>query len=87
MLVFNQPYLQCTYCLQNHFQLFHTQFLTVHSLGTVLGFVISYRTSSSFDRYNEGRRLWSSVILGARTFSRFIWFHVPVSAVPIVLVA
>ncbi|KAF8342989.1 Bestrophin, RFP-TM, chloride channel-domain-containing protein [Cantharellus anzutake] len=46
-------------------------------LGTVLGFVISYRTSSSFERYNEGRRLWSSVILGSRTLARFIWFHVP----------
>lgn len=28
-------------------------------LGTVLGFVISYRSSASFERYNEGRRLWS----------------------------
>ncbi|KAF9508535.1 hypothetical protein BS47DRAFT_1397754 [Hydnum rufescens UP504] len=46
-------------------------------LGTVLGFVISYRTSSSFERYNEGRRLWASVIFGSRTLSRYIWFHVP----------
>jgi len=46
-------------------------------LGTVLGFVISYRTSSSFERYNEGRRLWSSIILASRTFSRTVWFHIP----------
>ncbi|KAG9098537.1 hypothetical protein FRC06_006244 [Ceratobasidium sp. 370] len=46
-------------------------------LGTVLGFVISYRTSSSFERYNEGRRLWSTIILASRTFSRTVWFHVP----------
>ncbi|KAG8953192.1 hypothetical protein FRC03_011889, partial [Tulasnella sp. 419] len=45
--------------------------------GTVLGFVISYRTSSSFERYNEGRRYWSAIINGSRTLSRTIWFHVP----------
>jgi predicted membrane chloride channel (bestrophin family) len=46
-------------------------------LGTVLGFVISYRTTSSFERYNEGRRFWSAIIFGSRTFARIVWFHVP----------
>ncbi|KZP32152.1 UPF0187-domain-containing protein [Athelia psychrophila] len=46
-------------------------------LGTVLGFVVSYRTTSSFERYNEGRKLWSQIVLGSRTFSRTVWFHVP----------
>ncbi|KAI0031895.1 Bestrophin, RFP-TM, chloride channel-domain-containing protein, partial [Vararia minispora EC-137] len=46
-------------------------------LGTVLGFVISYRTTSSFERYNEGRRYWSQIILASRTFARLVWFHVP----------
>lgn len=45
-------------------------------LGTVLGFIISYRTSSSFERYNEGRRYWSTIIYNTRTLSRTIWFHV-----------
>ncbi|KAG9015705.1 hypothetical protein FRB90_004370 [Tulasnella sp. 427] len=45
--------------------------------GTVLGFVISYRTSSSFERYNEGRRYWSSVVLASRLLARTIWIHVP----------
>ncbi|KAK2462823.1 hypothetical protein APHAL10511_005214 [Amanita phalloides] len=46
-------------------------------IGTVLGFVVSYRTTSSFERYNEGRRLWSQIILASRTFARTVWFHVP----------
>ncbi|KAH9829833.1 UPF0187-domain-containing protein [Rhodofomes roseus] len=46
-------------------------------IGTVLGFVVSYRTTSSFERYNEGRRLWSQIVLASRTFSRTVWFHVP----------
>ncbi|TFY78535.1 hypothetical protein EWM64_g5474, partial [Hericium alpestre] len=47
------------------------------TLGTVLGFVISYRTTSSFERYNEGRRYWSQIVLSSRTFARLVWFHVP----------
>ncbi|KAH8827642.1 Bestrophin, RFP-TM, chloride channel-domain-containing protein [Flagelloscypha sp. PMI_526] len=43
----------------------------------VLGFIISYRTTSSFERYNEGRRLWSNIIFATRSFARMVWFHVP----------
>lgn len=46
-------------------------------MGTVLGFVISCRTSSSFERYNEGRKLWSQIILASRIFARTVWLHVP----------
>ncbi|KAJ6551808.1 Bestrophin, RFP-TM, chloride channel-domain-containing protein [Mycena capillaripes] len=60
----------------HHFKVrFASTLLTV--VGTVLGFVVSYRTTSSFERYNEGRRLWSQIILASRTFSRTVWFHVP----------
>ncbi|KIJ15808.1 hypothetical protein PAXINDRAFT_99189 [Paxillus involutus ATCC 200175] len=45
--------------------------------GTVLGFVISFRTTTSYDRYNEGRRLWSQIVFATRTFARTVWFHVP----------
>lgn len=51
--------------------------------GTVLGFVISFRTSSSFDRYNEGRKLWSQIVLNCRIFARTVWFHVPDNATPV----
>ncbi|KAL0058351.1 hypothetical protein AAF712_014970 [Marasmius tenuissimus] len=46
-------------------------------IGTVLGFVISYRTTSSFERYNEGRSLWSQIMFATRTFARTVWFHIP----------
>ncbi|KDQ13630.1 hypothetical protein BOTBODRAFT_146028 [Botryobasidium botryosum FD-172 SS1] len=45
--------------------------------GTVLGFIISYRTSSSFQRYDEGRKYWSTITYGCRTFVRTVWFHIP----------
>ncbi|KAG8965968.1 hypothetical protein FRC03_012703 [Tulasnella sp. 419] len=46
-------------------------------VGVVLGFVISYRASSGYDRYWQGRCLWSDVIKTCRTFSRLVWIHVP----------
>ncbi|KAH7907058.1 Bestrophin, RFP-TM, chloride channel-domain-containing protein [Hygrophoropsis aurantiaca] len=49
--------------------------------GTVLGFVISYRTTSSFERYNDGRKLWSQIVLNSRTFARTVWFHIPDNAI------
>ncbi|KAF8880641.1 UPF0187-domain-containing protein [Infundibulicybe gibba] len=60
---------------QGHPLIIQPTLLTV--IGTVLGFVISYRTTSSFERYNEGRKLWSQIILASRTFARTVWFHVP----------
>ncbi|KAI6044590.1 UPF0187-domain-containing protein [Pisolithus marmoratus] len=50
-------------------------------LGTVLGFVISFRTTTSYDRYNEARKLWAHIIYATRMFARTVWFHVPSNAV------
>ncbi|CAE6494627.1 unnamed protein product [Rhizoctonia solani] len=50
-----------------------TTLLTV--FGTILGFIISFRTSSAFERYNEGKRLLSNITYASRKFARTIWFH------------
>ncbi|KAI0364984.1 hypothetical protein BV20DRAFT_789411 [Pilatotrama ljubarskyi] len=46
-------------------------------LGVVIGFVISYRASSGYDRYWQGRSTWSDLARTARTFGRLVWIHVP----------
>ncbi|KAF9026144.1 UPF0187-domain-containing protein [Hymenopellis radicata] len=46
-------------------------------LGVVIGFVISYRAMSGYDRYWTGRTCWSDVIRNARSMGRLVWFHVP----------
>ncbi|KAJ3913888.1 Bestrophin, RFP-TM, chloride channel-domain-containing protein, partial [Lentinula edodes] len=69
--------LVCVLNAQGHRVIIQPTLLTV--TGTVLGFVISYRTTSSFERYNEGRRLWSQIVLASRTFARTVWFHIPAS--------
>ncbi|KAK0201949.1 Bestrophin, RFP-TM, chloride channel-domain-containing protein [Desarmillaria ectypa] len=51
-------------------------------LGVVIGFVISYRAVSGYDRYWMGRTCWSDVIKHARTMGRLVWFHVPPRLTP-----
>ncbi|KAJ7062897.1 UPF0187-domain-containing protein [Mycena amicta] len=51
-------------------------------MGVVIGFVISYRASSGYDRFWAGRTAWSDVIRNARTMGRLIWYHVPPRLTP-----
>ncbi|KAJ7088039.1 UPF0187-domain-containing protein [Mycena belliarum] len=51
-------------------------------MGVVIGFVISYRAISGYDRYWTGRTAWTDVIRNARTTSRLIWYHVPLRLSP-----
>ncbi|KAF5392984.1 hypothetical protein D9757_001166 [Collybiopsis confluens] len=51
-------------------------------LGVVIGFVISYRAMSGYDRYWQGRTAWSDLIQHSRTLGRLVWFHVPPRLTP-----
>ncbi|KDR72688.1 hypothetical protein GALMADRAFT_73850 [Galerina marginata CBS 339.88] len=51
------------------------QLLTV--LGLVLGLVISFRTSSAYERYQDGRKMWTSIIVASKNLAQMIWVHVP----------
>ncbi|KAJ7509434.1 Bestrophin, RFP-TM, chloride channel-domain-containing protein [Mycena galericulata] len=45
-------------------------------LGTVLGLVISFRTSSAYERYQEGRKMWTNISIASRNIAQIIWIHV-----------
>lgn len=57
----------------------------VHDLGisslllTITGFVVSlglsFRSSTAYERYNEGRKYWTQLILSSQSLSRVIWIH------------
>jgi len=57
-----------------------------HSIGidslllTVLGFVVglslSFRSSTGYERFSEGRKFWAQLSLTSRNFARLIWLHV-----------
>ncbi|KAI0653065.1 Bestrophin, RFP-TM, chloride channel-domain-containing protein [Cubamyces menziesii] len=71
-----------TISMKTHFNLgIPNVMLTV--LGVVIGFVISYRASSGYDRYWQGRGAWSDLARTSRTFSRLVWIHVPLKLAPI----
>ncbi|TFK21642.1 UPF0187-domain-containing protein [Coprinopsis marcescibilis] len=52
----------------------HNQLLTVS--GVVLGLVISFRTSSAYERFRDGNRLWTNIMTASRTLASQIWIHV-----------
>ncbi|KAF2175997.1 UPF0187-domain-containing protein [Zopfia rhizophila CBS 207.26] len=57
----------------------------VHDLGinqlllTVLGFVVgmalSFRSSTAYERYTEGRKYWAQLLLATQSLARLIWIH------------
>ena len=50
-----------------------TVLLTV--LGFVVAFSVTFRSSTAYERYSEGRRYWSSLILTSRNLGRHVWIN------------
>ncbi|POS85063.1 hypothetical protein EPUL_005320 [Erysiphe pulchra] len=46
-------------------------------LGLVVGLSLSFRSSTAYERYSEGRRAWATLLMQSRTLARVIWVHVP----------
>jgi len=44
-------------------------------LGFVVGMAISFRTSSAYERYAEGRKYWAQMLLVGQNMARTIWIH------------
>ncbi|KAK3954752.1 Bestrophin, RFP-TM, chloride channel-domain-containing protein [Pseudoneurospora amorphoporcata] len=51
----------------------HNILLTV--LGFVVGLGLSFRSSTAYERYSEGRKYWSSLLLACQTLGRVYWVH------------
>ncbi|KAF9274177.1 hypothetical protein BGZ68_000894 [Mortierella alpina] len=45
----------------------------VPALSVVVGLIIAFRTNTAHDRFWEGRKLWASLDVQIRNFSRMIW--------------
>lgn len=45
-------------------------------LGFVVGLGISFRTSSAYERYVDGRKFWAQLSQTSRDLARHIWVHV-----------
>jgi len=44
-------------------------------LGFLVGIALSFRNSTAYERYNDGRRYWSSLTLTSQNLARLIWVH------------
>ncbi|KAF2644525.1 UPF0187-domain-containing protein [Massarina eburnea CBS 473.64] len=44
-------------------------------LGFVVGLALSFRSSTAYERYNEGRKYWSQLSLASHNLARLIWIH------------
>jgi len=50
---------------------------TVHSIaGTALGLLLVFRTNASYDRFWEGRKLWSNIIVACRDMAINSFIHI-----------
>ena len=45
-------------------------------LGFVVGLALSFRSSTAYERYNEGRKYWAQLTLASHNLARLIWIHV-----------
>lgn len=57
----------------------HPEIAVSNLLLTILGFVValalSFRSTTAYERYGDGRRAWTQVILQSRNMARMIWLH------------
>ncbi|KAL7413536.1 Bestrophin, RFP-TM, chloride channel-domain-containing protein [Mrakia frigida] len=77
-LLFMAAWATMVVCIQKHVRLetFPDPSYFDHRV-RYIGFVISYRTSSAYDRWHEGRRIWSSIVVSSRIWARTVWISTP----------
>jgi predicted membrane chloride channel (bestrophin family) len=44
-------------------------------LGFLVGLALSFRSTTAYERYNEGRKYWAQLTLTTQNFARVIWVH------------
>lgn len=44
-------------------------------LGFVVGLALSFRSTTAYERFSEGRRYWAQLLLNSRHLARLIWIH------------
>jgi len=43
--------------------------------GFVVGLGLSFRGSTAYERYSEGRKYWAQVMLASQNLGRVFWVH------------
>ncbi|KAK3325113.1 Bestrophin, RFP-TM, chloride channel-domain-containing protein [Apodospora peruviana] len=53
----------------------HIDSVLLTVLGFVVGLGLSFRSSTAYERYAEGRRYWAQLILSSQNLGRVFWVH------------
>lgn len=56
-----------------HELVFNSVLLTI--TGFVVGLALSFRSTTAYERYTEGRKYWASLMVTGRSLARMIWIH------------
>ena len=59
-----------------------TSFSTTSSLSVVVGLLLVFRNSTSYDRWYEGRKLWQDASTTTRSLATLIWINIDVDKEP-----
>lgn len=63
-------------CLHHFVHRLDVNNLLLTVLGFVVGLALSFRSSSAYERYSDGRKTWSTLSVQCRNIARNIWVHV-----------
>jgi len=66
----------CITCISKYVHNLKVDSVLLTVLGFVVGLSLSFRSSTAYERYNEGRKFWASMLLHSRNIARVIWIHV-----------
>ncbi|KAI9727224.1 MAG: hypothetical protein M1834_008484 [Cirrosporium novae-zelandiae] len=75
-LLFVGAWSTCITCISKFFYELSVYYLLLTVLGFVVGLSLSFRNSTAYERYSEGRKYWASLNLVARNLGRIIWINV-----------
>jgi ion channel-forming bestrophin family protein len=64
-----------TKLLKTYFQDKIMDSILITVLGFLVGIAISFRNTTAYERYNEGRKYWSQLHLTTTNLARVIWVH------------
>ncbi|KAE9993961.1 hypothetical protein EG327_002295 [Venturia inaequalis] len=62
-------------CLSKFVYPLGTSNLLLTVLGFVVGLGLSFRSSTAYERYTEGRKYWAQLTLSAQCLARVFWLH------------
>ncbi|KAG4430840.1 hypothetical protein IFR05_013674 [Cadophora sp. M221] len=66
----------CITCISKFVYPLEVATLLLTVLGFVVGLSLSFRSSTAYERYSEGRKTWCTLMIQCRNLARYVWVHV-----------